>query len=81
MCGEHPLVEIFEDGQAITAWKIEIRSFMFLPLSLWRKQNVFEGMILAYFRPPIFLFFLTQRNKRSYYTLDEIDRPNNLQAF
>ena len=64
MCGEHPLVEIWSMAKPITARKIRIRNFSFLPLSLWRKQNVFEAIILSYFCPPRVLFFLAQINKR-----------------
>ena len=80
ICGEHPFVEIWRMAKPITARKIRMRSFRFLPLLLWRKQNLFEGIILAYFCPPRVLFFLTQLNKTHYSTVD-IDRPNNSQAF
>jgi hypothetical protein len=59
MCEEHPLVEIWRMAKPITVREIRLRNFRFLPLSLWRKQNVFEGIILPYFPPYNFIFFST----------------------
>ncbi len=57
VCGEHPLVEILRMAKPNNSTKTKLKSFTFLPLSLWRKQNVLEGTILAYFCPPKVLFF------------------------